>query len=145
MVSVLWAVAESAAGFAGQVIGQGRIGVRIASLVSYLRTSLRLPIRAIQSHLATLHNLQLSVGEIVELTHSVRQQLQPQAEQLKAAVQSSAVVHGDETGWRENGQNGYVWAFVTAGPPRCATSSLIAAAVTGSRSAFWAPTCGAGW
>lgn len=100
----------------GQVIGQGRIGVRIASLVSYLRTSLRLPFRAIQSHLATLHNLQLSVGEIVELTHSVRQQLQPQAEQLKAAVQSGAVVHGDETGWRENGQNGYAWAFVTDGP-----------------------------
>ena len=28
---------------AGQVIGQGRIGVRVASLVSYLRTTLRLP------------------------------------------------------------------------------------------------------
>ena len=23
------------------------------------------------------------------------------------------VVHADETGWRENGRNGYVWAFVT--------------------------------
>jgi transposase len=99
----------------GQVIGQGRIGVRIASLVSYLRTSLRLPVRAIQSYLATLHSLQLSVGEIVELTHDVRQQLQPLADQLKAAVQTSAVAHGDETGWRENGQNGYAWAFVTAG------------------------------
>lgn len=101
---------------AGQVIGQGRIGVRIASLVSYLRTTLRLPFRGIQSYLATLHNLQLSVGELVELTHDVRQQLQPQADQLKAAVQTSPVTHGDETGWRENGQNGYAWAFVTAGP-----------------------------
>jgi transposase len=101
---------------AGQVIGQGRIGVRVASLVSYLRTTLRLPIRALQSYLVTLHALRLSVGEIVELTHAVRQQLQPQAEQLKAAVQTSTVAHGDETSWRENGQNGYVWAFVTAGP-----------------------------
>ncbi|MCD6290553.1 MAG: transposase, partial [Anaerolineae bacterium] len=25
------------------------------------------------------------------------------------------VVHGDETGWREDGRNGYVWAFVTDG------------------------------
>jgi transposase len=100
----------------GQVLGQGRMGVRIASLVSYLRTSLRLPLRAIQSYLATLHNLQLSLGEIVELTHDVRQQLQPQADELKAAVQSSTVTHGDETGWRENGQNGYAWAFVTGGP-----------------------------
>jgi transposase len=101
---------------AGQVIGQGRIGVRVASLVSYLRTTLRLPFRAIQSYLATLHTLRLSVGEIVELTHDVRQQLQAQADQLKAAVQTSTVTHGDETSWRENGQNGYVWAFVTAGP-----------------------------
>jgi hypothetical protein len=83
--------------------------------VSYLRTTLRLPFRAIQSYLATLHSLQLSLGEIVELTHAVRQQLQPQADQLKAAVQTSTVAHGDETSWRENGQNGYVWAFVTAG------------------------------
>ena len=101
---------------AGQVIGQGRIGVRVASLVSYLRTTLRLPFRAIQAHLVTLHNLRLSVGELVELTHDVRQQLQPQADQLKAAVQTSTVTHGDETSWRENGQNGYAWAFVTAGP-----------------------------
>jgi len=100
----------------GQVLGQGRIGVRIASLVSYLRTTLRLPVRAIQAYLETLHNLRLSVGEIVALTHAVRQQLQPQADQLKAEVQASTVVHGDETGWRENGQNGYAWAFVTAGP-----------------------------
>lgn len=100
----------------GQVIGQGRIGLRIASLVSYLRTTLRLPFRAIQSYLATLHSLQLSVGELVELTHAVRRQLRPQAEQLKAQVQSSRVAHGDETGWRENGQNGWAWTFVTGGP-----------------------------
>ena len=100
----------------GQVFGQGRIGVRVASLVSYLRTTLRLPFRAIQSYLVTLHSLRLSLGELVELTHAVSQQLQPQAEQLKAAVQTNTVVHGDETSWRENGQNGYAWAFVTGGP-----------------------------
>jgi len=99
-----------------QVLGQGRIGVRIASLVGYLRTTLRLPFRAIQSYLATLHGLQMSVGELVELTHAVRRQLRPLAEQLKAQVQSSCVAHGDETGWRENGQNGWAWTFVTDGP-----------------------------
>ncbi len=101
---------------AGQVLGQGRIGVRIASLVSYLRTTLRLSVRAIQAYLETLHQLRLSIGEIVALPHAVRQQLQPQANQLKAEMQASTVVHGDETGWRENGQNGYAWAFVTDGP-----------------------------
>ncbi len=28
-------------------------------------------------------------------------------------IRASAVVHGDETGWREQGSNGYVWTFST--------------------------------
>lgn len=100
----------------GQVFGQGRIGVRIAALVVYLRTKLRLPIRQIQAYLETLHHLRLSVGEIVELTHTVRRELQPEMEALLQAVQASPVAHGDETGWRENGQNGYVWGFLGLGP-----------------------------
>ena len=100
----------------GQVFGQGRIGVRVAALVSYLRTTLRLPVRQVQTYLATLHELYLSVGEIVELAHDVRQQLQGRADQLLAQVRQQPVVHQDETGWRENGQNGWVWATVSEGP-----------------------------
>jgi hypothetical protein len=56
------------------------------------------------------------VGEIVELAHDVRQQLQGQADQLLEQVRQQPVVHQDETGWRENGKNGYIWATVSAGP-----------------------------
>jgi len=100
----------------GQVFGQGRIGKRIASLVVYLRTKLRLPVRQIQEYLETQHQLRLSVGEIVELTHTVRRALQPQMDTLLQEVQASPVVHADETGWRENGQNGYIWAFLSPTP-----------------------------
>jgi transposase len=100
----------------GQVFGQGRIGVGVAALVAYLRTTLRLPVRQVQTYLATLHDLQLSVGEIVELTHGVRQQLQGQADQLLEQARQQPVVHQDETGWRQNGRNGYIWATVTDGP-----------------------------
>ena len=37
----------------------------------------------------------------------------PQVAQIQAQVRASPVVHGDETGWRENGRNGYVWTFST--------------------------------
>lgn len=99
----------------GQVFGQGRIGVRIAALVVYMRTKLRLPIRQIQEYLRTLHNLEISTGEIVELTHTVRRELQPEMETLRQEIRASSVVHGDETGWRENGQNGYAWGFLGLG------------------------------
>lgn len=100
----------------GQVLGQGRIGVRVAALVAYLRTTLRLPVRQVQAYLATLHGLHLSVGEIVELAHAVRKQLQGHADQLLAQVRQQLVVHQDETGWRENGQNGYIWVTASDGP-----------------------------
>ena len=99
----------------GVVLGQGRIGVRIASLIAYLRTSLRLPIRRIQAYLSSLHLLFLSSGEVVELLHQIRQALQTPIDALKTAARASPILHGDETSWRENGQNGYIWAFSTPG------------------------------
>jgi transposase len=99
----------------GQVLGQGRIGVRIATLIGYLRNTLRLPIRRIQTYLNTLHQLQLSAGEIVELLHQLRRTLQDDITSLKQQARASPILHGDETSWRENGQNGYIWAFSTPG------------------------------
>ena len=37
----------------------------------------------------------------------------PAVEAIRDRIRTSAVVHGDETGWRENGKNGYVWTFST--------------------------------
>src|SRR5215210_2812486 len=56
---------------AGQVIGQSRMGVRIASLTAYLRTVLRMPVRLIREYLHSMHNLFISTGEIVDLLHRV--------------------------------------------------------------------------
>jgi transposase len=53
-----------------EVLGHGRIGVRLTSMIAYLRTSLRLPIRQIREVLHTLHGVQVSVGEIVEVRTS---------------------------------------------------------------------------
>lgn len=99
----------------GQVIGQSRMGVRIASLIAYLRTSLRLPVRLIRDYLQTMHNLLISTGEIVDLLHRVveAEGVRGAAEAIKERVRKSSVVHGDETSWREGGQNGYIWLFCT--------------------------------
>jgi transposase len=98
-----------------QVIGQSRMGVRIASLIAYLRTALRLQIRPIQQYLHTMHNLLISTGEIVDLLHRVAEaeKVSKAAEAIRERVRESRVVHGDETGWREAGQNGYIWCFCT--------------------------------
>src|SRR5713101_8574083 len=104
---------EAPVDFHDQVVGQGRIGVRLASLIATLRTVMRLPIRQIQAYLLTLHGIRISIGEIVELLHRIKDQMQPQLETLKREIRASPAVQADETGWREDGLNGYIWSVST--------------------------------
>jgi len=97
----------------GEVVGQGRLGVRITSLMAYLRTVLRLPLRQIQAYLATLHDLKISLGEITAVLHRLSQKLEPQLSALKASIRGSPAVQADETSWREDGRNGYIWSVST--------------------------------
>src|SRR5436305_3112794 len=98
-----------------QVVGQGRLGVRLASLIATLRTVMRLPIRQIQVYLLTLRGVTISSGEIVELLHRLKAQMQPQLAALKMQIRASPAVQADETGWREDGTNGYIWSVSTLG------------------------------
>jgi transposase len=96
-------------------LGQGRLGLGVASLVATLRTALRLPIAQIQLYLATLHGLHLSRGGIVDLLRRVAQVAEPAVQDLRAQAQASPILHADETGWREDGQHGYIWLLTTPG------------------------------
>ncbi len=100
---------EAKVDLAGQVLGQGRIGVGLASLVAHLRVVVRAPIRVIQAWLASVHGVHLSVGEISDLLRRVAAHGQGALTEVRQRIRASPVVQADETGWRENGQNGYVW------------------------------------
>ena len=83
--------------------------------MAYLHQSLRAPVRVIQAYLATIHQARLSVGEISGLLQRLHNRVRPAIEALKRSAQQQPVVHGDETGWREDGQNRYVWCLATDG------------------------------
>jgi transposase len=100
-------------GQAGQAFGQGRLGVGIASRVAHRRTVLRLPLRTIQRSLADLQGRRVRVGEVVELLHRVAAHGTPAVTAIRDAARARAVVHADETGWREDGRNGYAWPLAT--------------------------------
>jgi transposase len=89
----------------GQVLGQGRFGVRLVSLIATLRTTLRLPLERIRDYLQTLYQLTISEGEIVYLLDQVSKATKGEVAGLKREVQGSAIVHADETGWLEAGLN----------------------------------------
>lgn len=101
----------------GVVIGRSRLGVGLLSLIALLREELRLPIAAIQRYLASMHDCHLSVGGITGALKQVARAGQAEHDRILAAIRTSPVIHADETGWREDGTNGYTWTFST--PTAC--------------------------
>ena len=101
----------------GLAAGRQRLGANLVSLIVTLREEGRLPVRTIQWYLRTVHQLKLGVGAIVRAVHQVARQVARQGGRevgdILECIRSSPVVHADETGWRENGVNGYVWTFST--------------------------------
>lgn len=98
----------------GVVDGQRRIGHGLSSLIAVLREEMRLPFAQIQRLLDILTGLHLSVGGLVDTVAHVAARATPVVDQLEATIRGSPVVHVDETGWREDGHNGYVWTFSTS-------------------------------
>jgi hypothetical protein len=96
-----------------EVLGRCRLGVRLMSLIAYMDTVCRTPVRTIQEFLKSAYGLRISVGEIVEVLHKVASVGQPIYDGLLSEVRRSEVLHADETGLREDGVNGYVWSLST--------------------------------
>ena len=94
-------------------VGRQRVGISVQSEVSVLREECRLPFGVIQRYLKGRYGLHLSVGELVALVRGVAVHGQEEYRQLQQAIRDSPVVHGDETGWRQDGHNGYLWSFST--------------------------------
>lgn len=98
---------------AARTVGKHRFGVRLMSLVAHLVHVCRMPVRTVRKLLASLFGVQVSSGGIVEMLHAVAQQGQRTYEQFREELRASAYAHGDETSWREDGINGYLWSFST--------------------------------
>ena len=95
-------------------VGQHRFSARVMSLVADWHHRSRLPLRLIQQTLRTLTGgLHIAVGELRALLDTVAARGDVAYAELKDEIRVSPVVQADETSWREDGQHGYVWAFLT--------------------------------
>ena len=94
-------------------VGKHRVGVRLMSFIGWLREVGRMPIRHIQALLQALYGLHLSSGEICDVLHTLADKGKPLYDALKESVRAHPFVNADETGWREDGVNGYLWSFST--------------------------------
>lgn len=56
----------------------------------------------------------VNIGSLIDIFHRLGRYCAPVMEVLKERYRQDPVKHADETGWRNDGQNGYAWLFCTA-------------------------------
>ncbi|MCA1666301.1 MAG: IS66 family transposase, partial [Thermomicrobia bacterium] len=98
---------------AGEVVGKQRFGIGLVSLIATLREEARLPVATIQWYLKTFHALCVSGGAIIDVLHQVAAHGARIMATIQEEIRGSPVAHMDETGWREDGVNGYLWTCCT--------------------------------
>ena len=72
-----------------------------------------MPVEYVQKLLKSIYGLYLGLGEITKILHTVVSMGKSEVEKLLHTMRGSPAVNADETGWREDGVNGYIWSFST--------------------------------
>jgi transposase len=89
-----------------------RLGLNVMLFVVYQKVALGLSYGKIRHELATYFGLQVSPGELVNMVAEVARLFGPAYARLIRLMRQQAAIHIDETGWRVDGQNHWLWVFV---------------------------------
>jgi len=91
-----------------------QLGINALATAAVMRVCYRLPLRQITRLFLQLPGLKISPGAIVKQIRRLGKWLEGQYDRLKIVLRAAGVVHGDETGWRINGKNNYLWTLTNA-------------------------------
>lgn len=95
------------------VISNSRFGINTLVYVLVLRYSIGLTIPKIRKILLDTYKISISNGGIIKQLNLAKKYLKSDYNKILDYVRGSPIKHADETGWRINGINTWVWAFLT--------------------------------
>lgn len=95
-------------------VPHGQLGLNALATAMMMRVCYRMPLRQITQYFLQLQQLNISPGAIVKQIKRVAKWMDGQYHRLKLVIRAAGVVYADETGWRTNGKNGYLWTIHTA-------------------------------
>jgi len=102
----------------GQVLTalpQAKLGLTVMLIVVWLKIGMRLTEEAIPLILEQLCRIRISEGQVSHICTMIAEEFGEFYAQLEDEVREAHVRYIDETSWRENGDNLWLWAFVTNG------------------------------
>jgi transposase len=94
-------------------IPHGQLGLNALATGVLLRVAYRLPFRQVSRVLADLPGITVCPGAIARQVQRIANWLEDDYEQLLVSVRAAPQVYADETGWRTDGKNGWLWALAT--------------------------------
>lgn len=89
-----------------------RLGLKTMLLIAFLKLGLRLPSKKIVELMEINYDLKISNGEVYKTLEQLSRALGAYYEELRRKIKEAAVKHIDETGWRIDGQNSWLWIFI---------------------------------
>jgi transposase len=92
-------------------VPHGQLGVNALATAAILRVRHRLPFRQIAQLLKDMPGLSISPGGLVKQIKRLSRWLDGKYQDLIRQMRASPHVHVDETGWRIDGRNFWLWAF----------------------------------
>lgn len=95
-------------------IAQTQLGLNALATAAVLRVCYRLPVRQVAKLFEQLPGLKLSPGAVTKQIRRLSRWLEGEYDRLKLVLRAAGVVHADETGWRIDGKNGYLWTLTNA-------------------------------
>ena len=108
-----------------EALPRAPLSLRTMLINAYLKTVERIPAQRVCEIMRDLFGLQVSKGEIMNIIRLLSRHLGPKYRNLVMRIRRAKARYIDETPWRIDGKNRYMWAFITE------AESLY---VTGSRS-----------
>jgi hypothetical protein len=96
-----------------QALPKIRIGIRVMLVVTYLKNGLRIPINGVQTLMANIFNFDVSEGEICLILKHIAKAFGPYYSQMLQDLKNAPARYIDETSWRIDGNNAWLWAFIT--------------------------------
>lgn len=94
---------------AGEEVAGCCIGPVTRAVAMHLRYDLQIPYRKVQHILRDLFGMPLATASAMSFDRQATMRGLGLYEELGAKLKSADVAHADETSWRENGRNRYLW------------------------------------
>src|SRR3989338_6645549 len=88
-------------------------GLNLMLFFFYLKIYMALPYNKIQQLLFTMYDLKISEGGLVNILSQIKEEFGEYHQILEKKMRRVRTKHSDESGWRIDGVNNYIWLFIT--------------------------------